>query len=158
MSFCAEAPGTSAIIEHRQNSKSMMVWARICATGKTPLVFVNEGEKFTKTFTVVTYGCRGSSRDPSPLWPTTMDTSTRFRSSPQSESEAEEVQGPFSRRHHICGMAAQLARSQFWRPEPVLGTTKIRRILISCEFCVLPLYYDININIILINVGYLIKY
>ena len=30
--------GTSAIVEHRQNPKSMLVFAGICATGKAPLV------------------------------------------------------------------------------------------------------------------------
>ena len=44
-SWCAEAPGTSAVVEHRQNPKSMMVYAGICATGKTPLVFIDEGVK-----------------------------------------------------------------------------------------------------------------
>ena len=28
--WCAEAPGTSAIIEHCQNPKPVMVWAEIC--------------------------------------------------------------------------------------------------------------------------------
>ena len=42
-SWYTEAPGTSAIIEHRQNPKSVMVWAGISATGKTPLLFDDEG-------------------------------------------------------------------------------------------------------------------
>ncbi|KAM8701702.1 hypothetical protein ACLKA7_004873 [Drosophila subpalustris] len=43
-----EAPGTSAIVEHRQNSKSVMVWGGICASGKTPLVFVDQGVKINQ--------------------------------------------------------------------------------------------------------------
>ena len=41
----AEALCTSAIVEHCQNPKSVMVWARICVTGKTPLVFIIERVK-----------------------------------------------------------------------------------------------------------------
>ncbi|XP_076058393.1 uncharacterized protein LOC143035330 [Oratosquilla oratoria] len=47
-SWSAEAPGTSAIIEHRQNPQSVMVWGGICASGKTPLVFVEQGVKIDK--------------------------------------------------------------------------------------------------------------
>lgn len=43
-----DSPGTSAIVEHRQNPKSVMVWAGICASGKTPLVFVDEGVKINQ--------------------------------------------------------------------------------------------------------------
>ncbi|KAL7737264.1 hypothetical protein ACLKA6_012888 [Drosophila palustris] len=43
-----EAPGTSAIVEHRQNPKSVMVWGGICASGKTPLVFVDQGVKINQ--------------------------------------------------------------------------------------------------------------
>ncbi|GFT16578.1 uncharacterized protein TNCV_281871 [Trichonephila clavipes] len=41
--WCVEAPSTSAIVEHRQYPKSVMVWGGICASGKTLLVFVEEG-------------------------------------------------------------------------------------------------------------------
>lgn len=43
-----KAPGTSAIVEHRQNPASVMVWGGICASGKTPLVFVDQGVKINK--------------------------------------------------------------------------------------------------------------
>ncbi|CAH0726979.1 unnamed protein product, partial [Brenthis ino] len=33
-------PGAAAVIPRRQNAKSIMVWGAICATGKTPLVFL----------------------------------------------------------------------------------------------------------------------
>lgn len=46
--WSAEAPGTSAIIEHRQNPASVMVWGGICASGKTPLVFVEQGVKINQ--------------------------------------------------------------------------------------------------------------
>ncbi|GFU59310.1 uncharacterized protein TNCV_4198321 [Trichonephila clavipes] len=41
--WCVDAPSTSAIVEHRQYPKSVMAWSGICASGKTPLVFVEEG-------------------------------------------------------------------------------------------------------------------
>lgn len=44
-SWCTERPNNSAIVEHRQNPQSVMVWAGICASGKTPLVFVEKGVK-----------------------------------------------------------------------------------------------------------------
>lgn len=39
---------TSRIISHSQFPKSVMVWAGICSTGKTPLVFVDRGVKINK--------------------------------------------------------------------------------------------------------------
>ena len=47
-SWSAEAPGTSAIVEHRQNPQSVMVWGGICASSKTPLVFVDQGVKINQ--------------------------------------------------------------------------------------------------------------
>lgn len=46
--WSAEAPGTSTIVEHRQNPTSVMVWGGICASGKTPLVFVDQGVKINQ--------------------------------------------------------------------------------------------------------------
>ncbi|UYV62185.1 hypothetical protein LAZ67_1008139 [Cordylochernes scorpioides] len=43
-SWSAEVPGTSAIVEHCQNLQSVMVWAGICASGKTSLAFVDQEE------------------------------------------------------------------------------------------------------------------
>ncbi|GBL93111.1 hypothetical protein AVEN_216464-1 [Araneus ventricosus] len=40
-----DAPSISAIVEHRQHLKFVMVWGGICASGKTPLVSVDEGVK-----------------------------------------------------------------------------------------------------------------
>ncbi|GFW69874.1 uncharacterized protein TNCV_1403271 [Trichonephila clavipes] len=39
---------TSAIVEHRQYPKSVMVWGGNCASVKTPLVFVEEGVKISQ--------------------------------------------------------------------------------------------------------------
>ena len=39
------SPGSSAIIGHSQHPQSVMVWAGICASGKTPLIFVKPGVK-----------------------------------------------------------------------------------------------------------------
>ncbi|GBL98509.1 hypothetical protein AVEN_111630-1 [Araneus ventricosus] len=47
--WSVDAPSTSAIVEHRQHPKSVMVWGGICASGKTPLVFVYEGVKINHT-------------------------------------------------------------------------------------------------------------
>ncbi|XP_070132556.1 uncharacterized protein [Drosophila bipectinata] len=47
-SWFAEAPGTSAIIERRQCEQSLMVWGGICATGKTPLVFIDQEVKINQ--------------------------------------------------------------------------------------------------------------
>ncbi|XP_023230490.1 uncharacterized protein LOC111630602 [Centruroides sculpturatus] len=46
--WSAEAPGCSVIIKHRQNPMSVMVWDGICARGKTPLVFVDQGAKINQ--------------------------------------------------------------------------------------------------------------
>ena len=48
-SWYAEAPGTSAKVDHLQNPKSVMVLSRICAIDKTNLVFVSEGVKIDQS-------------------------------------------------------------------------------------------------------------
>ncbi|UYV69197.1 hypothetical protein LAZ67_6002781 [Cordylochernes scorpioides] len=48
-SWSAEAPDTSAIAEHRQNPQSVIVWAGIRVSDKTPsLVFVDQGVKINQ--------------------------------------------------------------------------------------------------------------
>jgi hypothetical protein len=49
-SWSAEAPGPSSIIKHHQNPQAVMVWGGICASGKKPLVIVNEGVKINKEY------------------------------------------------------------------------------------------------------------
>ena len=46
--WSTEAPGTSAIVEHRQKPQSVIVWGGISASGKTPLVFVDQGVKINQ--------------------------------------------------------------------------------------------------------------
>ncbi|GFX71403.1 DDE_3 domain-containing protein [Trichonephila clavipes] len=46
--WCVDAPCTSANVELRQYSKSVMVRGGICASGKTHLVFVEEGVKISQ--------------------------------------------------------------------------------------------------------------
>lgn len=46
--WASSAPGPSAIIEHRQAPQSVMVWAGICSSGKTPLIFVDRGVKMNQ--------------------------------------------------------------------------------------------------------------
>ncbi|GFU28083.1 uncharacterized protein TNCV_3153951 [Trichonephila clavipes] len=43
--WCEDAPRNSALVEHRQYPKLVMVLGGICLIGKTPLVFVEEGIK-----------------------------------------------------------------------------------------------------------------
>jgi transposase len=43
--WSTDAPDPSSIVMHKQHPKSVMVWGGICATGKTPLIFVEEGTK-----------------------------------------------------------------------------------------------------------------
>jgi DDE superfamily endonuclease len=42
------APGTSSIVSHIQHPASVMVWAGICQSGKTPLIFVDHGVNINK--------------------------------------------------------------------------------------------------------------
>ena len=136
--WCAEAPVTSAIDEHRQNRKSVMVWAEICSTGKTPLVFADEeGKNWPKRLPLWHPGYRGGSWGQSPLRPTAMDASTRFRSSPQSEIVAAGLLQdyfpdfitsaewpPYSQISTVWITAFD----KFWRPGPVQSTAKIWRL------------------------------
>ncbi|GFU18362.1 DDE_3 domain-containing protein [Trichonephila clavipes] len=46
--WSVDATSTLAIVGHRQYPKSVMVWGRICARGKTSLVFVEEGVKINE--------------------------------------------------------------------------------------------------------------
>lgn len=46
--WSTSAPGPSSAVEHRQYPQSVMVWAGICASGKTPLVFVDQGVKINQ--------------------------------------------------------------------------------------------------------------
>ena len=46
--WASEAPQCSKVITHRQNAQSVMVWAGICSTGKTPLVFTDKGVKINQ--------------------------------------------------------------------------------------------------------------
>ena len=46
--WSSQSPGSSAIVEHRQNPQSVMVWGGICSSVKTPLVFVEQGVKINQ--------------------------------------------------------------------------------------------------------------
>ena len=43
-------PLSDAIVTHSQHASSVMVWAGICASGKTPLIFVDPGVKINKEY------------------------------------------------------------------------------------------------------------
>ena len=105
----AGAPNLPARLLSSNTAKIQSLWfrARICATGKTLLVFVDEVEKLAKPFTAVTSW--------TPWWfllpvATSVDSNgsvNKIGSSPQSESDAGVVQGPFFRLYHS---------SEEWRP------------------------------------------
>ena len=44
MKNCSQSSNLT-IISHRHNAQSVMVWADICSTGKTPLVFIDKDVK-----------------------------------------------------------------------------------------------------------------
>lgn len=46
--WSVDVSSTSAIVEHRQNPMSVMVWGEICTNWKTPLVFVDECVKINQ--------------------------------------------------------------------------------------------------------------
>jgi hypothetical protein len=46
--WSSESPGSSGIITHSQHPQQVMVWGGICSSGKTPLIFVDEGVKVNK--------------------------------------------------------------------------------------------------------------
>ena len=45
-----QSPLSDAIVTHSQHPSFVMVWASICKTGKTPLIFVNLGVKINKDY------------------------------------------------------------------------------------------------------------
>ncbi|GBL96281.1 hypothetical protein AVEN_118808-1 [Araneus ventricosus] len=86
-----------------------MVWGRICASGKTPLVFVDADTKINPL---------GHSRScctsvgQKAFQQCKLDVSTRLRTSSQGQKDTRVVQGAFSRHDVICRMATLLVRSQ----------------------------------------------
>lgn len=48
--WASESPLSTNIVSHSQYPSSVMVWAGICASGKTPLIFVNPGVKINKNY------------------------------------------------------------------------------------------------------------
>ncbi|CAD5207521.1 unnamed protein product [Bursaphelenchus okinawaensis] len=46
--YSTEPPRDLAIVEHRQRPRGIMVWAGVCASGKTSLIFVDKGVKINK--------------------------------------------------------------------------------------------------------------
>jgi hypothetical protein len=108
-SWPVEAPGPSSVIEHRQNQQAVIVWDGIYASGKTPLVIVNEGVKINKDYyqskileAVVLPWAQQHFGKPG------TDIPGGFCSAAQGENDSEVVQSPFSGFHFICGMATLL--------------------------------------------------
>uniref|UniRef100_A0A914KM83 Transposase n=1 Tax=Meloidogyne incognita TaxID=6306 RepID=A0A914KM83_MELIC len=48
--WTTESPLSDKLITHSQHPQSVMVWAGICASGKTPLIFVDPGVKINKDY------------------------------------------------------------------------------------------------------------
>ncbi|GFX73437.1 uncharacterized protein TNCV_3402481 [Trichonephila clavipes] len=46
--WSVDAPSASAIVQHRQYPKSVIVWGGIFPSGKTPLVLVEDGVKINQ--------------------------------------------------------------------------------------------------------------
>ena len=46
--WSGNVPGTSTIMVHSQNTESVMIWSRICSTGKIPLTFVDQEVNINK--------------------------------------------------------------------------------------------------------------
>ncbi|GBM39590.1 hypothetical protein AVEN_154104-1 [Araneus ventricosus] len=53
--WSVDAPSTSAIVEHGQHPKSVIVWDGICANGKTPLVLWMRALKYITKCTAGTF-------------------------------------------------------------------------------------------------------
>ncbi|GFT97835.1 uncharacterized protein TNCV_2167531 [Trichonephila clavipes] len=96
--WCVEAPSTSAIVEHRQYPKSVMVWGGICLSGKTPLVFVEEGVKINqKVYQRDIIEAVVLPLDQKTFRKCKLDASTRLCISFQDQKDTRVVQGEFSR-------------------------------------------------------------
>ncbi|GBO01112.1 hypothetical protein AVEN_252085-1 [Araneus ventricosus] len=85
-----------------------MVWVGICASGKTPLVFVDGGVKINHKV----YRRDILEAVVIPWAEKHFDVSTRLRKSSQGQKDTRGVQGIFSGHDIICRMATLLARSQ----------------------------------------------
>uniref|UniRef100_A0A914MLI1 Tc1-like transposase DDE domain-containing protein n=1 Tax=Meloidogyne incognita TaxID=6306 RepID=A0A914MLI1_MELIC len=48
--WTTESPLSDKLITHSQHPRSVMVWAGICASGKTPLIFVDPGVKVNRDY------------------------------------------------------------------------------------------------------------
>ena len=137
-SWCTEAPGTSAIVEHHQNSKFVMDWAGISATGKTPLVFVDEVGKIDKNVyrrdildtMVVPWACHHFGQQQ------LMDTSTRQIQPTERKRRRSGTRNIFTTSSHLRNGRPTRQISTLWfaafgqfrRPGPVLSPTKIWRL------------------------------
>ena len=112
-SWSAEAPGTSAIVEHLQNPQSVMIWGGICASGKTPSRFrgsrsLNQPRSLPTRHS----GDCGTSVGPTVLRRRELDVPTGLCLCSQGENDSILVSDPFSGLHRVFGMAALLIGSQ----------------------------------------------
>ncbi|UYV84190.1 hypothetical protein LAZ67_X001479 [Cordylochernes scorpioides] len=108
-SWHAEAPDMSVLVEHRQNTQSVMAWAGICVSCKTPLIFMDQGVKINQV------SCRNILMVIVLLWAQIH----------LGNADWTFQQGLFSGLHHVGGMVALLTQSQphgllNCRPGPVL--------------------------------------
>ena len=128
----------SAIVEQRQNPKSVTVWALICSTCKTPLVFVDAElnidqsvyRRFILDAVVVSLARRHFDRQ---QW----CTSNKILLQPiERKRRRRGVRPIFPTSSHLRnGVATRrisilwiTAFGQFWRREPVLSPTKVWRL------------------------------
>lgn len=134
--WSADSPGSSGIVEHRQNPKAVMVWAGICATGKTPLIFVDQGVKINQEvyrrdileaevlpWPVGTSAKRAGPFNKTLLRPTGRET-RRSGARPIFPASSRRRNG---RRTRPTSTQWTTAYGQFWRRGPVLSPTKVWR-------------------------------
>ncbi|UYV84295.1 hypothetical protein LAZ67_X001770 [Cordylochernes scorpioides] len=88
--WSAEAPGTS------NNSQSIMVWAGICASGKTPSFSWIRGLKSTNKCIAATLSRPPYSRGFKSIWRCGLDVPAGLRVGSQGEIDSRLVQCPFS--------------------------------------------------------------
>lgn len=122
--WVAEAPDISAIMEHGQNSDSVMAWGEIYNRGETPLVFVDQQKSTSATFSspLCFFGLSSTSS-------IKLEASIGLRARSIDINGAVLVQDPFFRLRLVGGMVALLTGPQSDELQPVFLTFKSGSVL-----------------------------
>lgn len=131
-------------VQHCQNSKSVMIWVRICTTGKTALTFINFGVIINKKCTKGDFWeCGTFSKLREILCKWSLDVFSRFYSFSLSEIHIGLMSDQFSKLHFGSTMAKLTCLSstpwiivcgQFFRQWLVQNLTKIWKLWSVCWF------------------------